>query len=198
VKIAAATWVGTSTLFDGPAPTKCEVACLCALAHARRRVRYELWSYRERRCASSFAQLKAQGWAGHAGECLSNRVTGALYDRVMGDKVALITDRAISSGGTAGSAIGHVGPEAPSRSDRPAGKNGDIITIDREKGTLDVNVLMLRFRDAPRPSGRPSRPTTQVRHHLEIQPRTVGLMRAMVQQTASGVQRRKRHVYADL
>ena len=63
--------------------------------------------------------------------------TAALYGQGMGDKVALITDGRFS-GATRGFCIGHVGPEAYDCGPIGLLKDGDIITIDAEKGTLDV------------------------------------------------------------
>jgi len=63
--------------------------------------------------------------------------TAALYGLGMGDKVALITDGRFS-GATRGFCIGHVGPEAQLGGPIGLLKDGDIITIDAEKGTLSV------------------------------------------------------------
>ncbi len=63
--------------------------------------------------------------------------TAALYGLGMGDKVALITDGRFS-GATRGFCIGHVGPEAFVGGPIGLLKDGDIITIDAEKGTLNV------------------------------------------------------------
>ena len=65
--------------------------------------------------------------------------TAALYGQGMGDKVALITDGRFS-GATRGFCIGHVGPEAAVGGPIGLIENGDIITIDADKGTLDLNV----------------------------------------------------------
>src|SRR5690606_446009 len=63
--------------------------------------------------------------------------TAALYGQGMGDKVALITDGRFS-GGTRGFCIGHVGPEAAVGGPIGLLKDGDMIHIDAEAGTLDV------------------------------------------------------------
>ncbi len=63
--------------------------------------------------------------------------TAALYGRGMGEKVALITDGRFS-GGTRGFCIGHVGPEAAVGGPIGLLKNGDVITIDANKGKMDV------------------------------------------------------------
>jgi dihydroxy-acid dehydratase len=65
--------------------------------------------------------------------------TSALYGQGMGDKVALITDGRFS-GATRGFCIGHVGPEAAVGGPIGLIENGDIITIDADKGTLDLDV----------------------------------------------------------
>ncbi|HVZ04255.1 dihydroxy-acid dehydratase [Hyphomicrobium sp.] len=65
--------------------------------------------------------------------------TAALYGQGAGDKVALITDGRFS-GGTRGLCIGHVGPEAAVGGPIGLLKDGDVIIIDTEAGTLDVDV----------------------------------------------------------
>ena len=65
--------------------------------------------------------------------------TAALYGQGKGDKVALVTDGRFS-GGTRGFCIGHVGPEAADGGPIALVKDGDIITIDAELGTIDIDV----------------------------------------------------------
>ncbi|HYM30567.1 MAG TPA: dihydroxy-acid dehydratase [Candidatus Cybelea sp.] len=65
--------------------------------------------------------------------------TSALYGQGAGEKVALITDGRFS-GGTRGFCIGHVGPEAAAGGPIALLKDGDIIAIDAEKGTIDVEL----------------------------------------------------------
>jgi len=65
--------------------------------------------------------------------------TAALYGQGAGEKVALITDGRFS-GGTRGFAIGHISPEAAVGGPIGLLEEGDIISIDAEKGTLDVEV----------------------------------------------------------
>ena len=65
--------------------------------------------------------------------------TSAIYGQGMGDKVALITDGRFS-GATRGFCIGHVGPEAAIGGIIALVKNGDIITIDANKGILEVDL----------------------------------------------------------
>ena len=65
--------------------------------------------------------------------------TGALSGQGMGDKVALITDGRFS-GGTRGLCVGHVGPEAAVGGPIALVKDGDIISIDTDAGTMDLEV----------------------------------------------------------
>jgi dihydroxy-acid dehydratase len=65
--------------------------------------------------------------------------TAALYGQGMGDKVALITDGRFS-GATRGFCVGHVGPEAAAGGAIGLIRDGDIITLDANKGIISVNV----------------------------------------------------------
>jgi dihydroxy-acid dehydratase len=65
--------------------------------------------------------------------------TAALYGQGMGGKVALITDGRFS-GATRGFCIGHVGPEAAVGGPIGLLRDGDIIAMDADKGTLEVKL----------------------------------------------------------
>jgi dihydroxy-acid dehydratase len=65
--------------------------------------------------------------------------TAAIYGQGMGDKVALITDGRFS-GATRGFCVGHVGPEAAVGGPIALLKDGDIIAIDAQAGTLEVEL----------------------------------------------------------
>jgi dihydroxy-acid dehydratase len=65
--------------------------------------------------------------------------TAALSGQGRGDKVALITDGRFS-GGTRGLCIGHVGPEAQDGGPIALVRDGDIIAIDADAGTIDLEV----------------------------------------------------------
>ena len=65
--------------------------------------------------------------------------TAALYGQGVGDKMALITDGRFS-GATRGFCIGHVGPEAAVGGPIALIRDGDMISIDAETGTLDLEV----------------------------------------------------------
>ena len=64
--------------------------------------------------------------------------TAALYGQGT-ENIALITDGRFS-GATRGLCVGHVGPESADMGPIGLVKDGDIITIDAEKGTLDLEV----------------------------------------------------------
>jgi dihydroxy-acid dehydratase len=65
--------------------------------------------------------------------------TAAIYGQGLGYDVALITDGRFS-GGTRGLSIGHVGPEAFVGGPIALVKEGDIIAIDGDKGTMTLEV----------------------------------------------------------
>jgi dihydroxy-acid dehydratase len=65
--------------------------------------------------------------------------TAAIYGQGMGDKVALVTDGRFS-GATRGFCIGHTGPEAAEGGPSALVRDGDIIAIDAEAGTLNLEV----------------------------------------------------------
>jgi len=65
--------------------------------------------------------------------------TAALYGQGLSDKIALITDGRFS-GATRGLCIGHVGPEAADGGPIGLLQEGDIIVIDAEAGTIDVEL----------------------------------------------------------
>jgi dihydroxy-acid dehydratase len=65
--------------------------------------------------------------------------TAALYGQGMGDKVALITDGRFS-GATRGFCVGHVGPEAAIGGPIALLRDGDIIELDAENGTLNAKL----------------------------------------------------------
>ncbi|MCC6598936.1 MAG: dihydroxy-acid dehydratase [Alphaproteobacteria bacterium] len=83
--------------------------------------------------------LRYEGPKGGPGMKEMLSTTAALYGQGMGGKVALITDGRFS-GGTRGFCIGHVGPEAAVGGPIGLIRDGDIIRIDADKGTLDVNL----------------------------------------------------------
>jgi dihydroxy-acid dehydratase len=65
--------------------------------------------------------------------------TSAIMGMGLGEKVALITDGRFS-GGTRGACIGHVSPEAAAGGPIAALRPGDIVELDLENKTLNVNL----------------------------------------------------------
>ncbi|MCA9676854.1 MAG: dihydroxy-acid dehydratase [Kofleriaceae bacterium] len=81
--------------------------------------------------------IRGEGPVGGPGMREMLGVTAALVGRGLGDDVALITDGRFS-GATHGFMVGHVAPEAATGG--PIGRiaDGDVITIDVEAGTIEV------------------------------------------------------------
>ncbi len=88
--------------------------------------------------------IRYEGPVGGPGMREMLSTTAALYGQGMGDKVALITDGRFS-GATRGFCIGHVGPEAAVGGPIGLIEDGDIITIDATKGTIDVDLSEAEF-----------------------------------------------------
>jgi len=83
--------------------------------------------------------IRYEGAKGGPGMREMLSTTAALYGQGTGGKVALITDGRFS-GGTRGFCIGHVGPEAAVGGPIGLIKDGDIIRIDANEGTMDVKL----------------------------------------------------------
>ncbi len=65
--------------------------------------------------------------------------TSAIIGQGLGDSVGLITDGRFS-GGTYGMVVGHVAPEAAAGGNIALLQNGDVITIDADTGSLNVDL----------------------------------------------------------
>jgi dihydroxy-acid dehydratase len=118
--------------FSGPA--RCfdsEEACFDAVTHRK---------YNE----GEVLVIRYEGPRGGPGMREMLSTTAVLYGQGMGEKMALITDGRFS-GATRGFCIGHVGPEAQVGGPIALLKDGDIVTIDAENGTLDCNVSEAEF-----------------------------------------------------
>jgi len=87
----------------------------------------------------SVVVIRYEGPKGGPGMREMLSTTAALYGLGMGEKVALITDGRFS-GATRGFCIGHVGPEAADCGPIALIEDGDEISIDATKGTIDLNV----------------------------------------------------------
>jgi dihydroxy-acid dehydratase len=83
--------------------------------------------------------IRYEGAKGGPGMREMLATTAAIYGQGRGDKVALVTDGRFS-GATRGLCIGHVGPEAQVGGPIALVKDGDIISIDAEAGTIDLEV----------------------------------------------------------
>jgi len=83
--------------------------------------------------------IRYEGPKGSPGMPEMLSTTAAIYGQGLGEEVALITDGRFS-GGTHGFSIGHVGPEAAVGGPIGLLKDGDIIEINIETGTLNVNL----------------------------------------------------------
>ncbi len=81
--------------------------------------------------------IRYEGPKGGPGMREMLQTTAALYGQGMGEKMALITDGRFS-GATRGFCIGHVGPEAAVGGPIGLLKDGDMISIDAESGTIEV------------------------------------------------------------
>ena len=113
--------------FSGPAQVfECEEDCFAAV---------EARQIRE----GSVIVIRNEGPKGGPGMREMLATTAALYGQGMGEKVALITDGRFS-GATRGFCIGHVGPEAADGGPIALVEDGDIISIDAEAGTIDLDV----------------------------------------------------------
>ena len=111
---------GPARCFDG------EEACFDAVKNKK---------YRE----GDVLVIRYEGPKGGPGMREMLATTAALYGQGMGGKVALITDGRFS-GATRGFCVGHIGPEAAVGGPIGLIHDGDIITLDAENGTLDVNL----------------------------------------------------------
>ena len=94
--------------------------------------------------------------------------TAALYGQGMGGKVALITDGRFS-GATRGFCVGHVGPEAAVGGPIALVRDGDIIELDADKGTINVKLSADEL--AKRKNGlEAARERVRLRLFVEIRP----------------------------
>ena len=113
--------------FTGPAQVfDCEEDCFAAVE--KRQIR-----------EGSVIVIRYEGPKGGPGMREMLSTTAALYGQGMGEKVALITDGRFS-GATRGFCIGHVGPEAADCGPIALVEDGDEISIDAARGTIDLNV----------------------------------------------------------
>jgi dihydroxy-acid dehydratase len=123
VKVAGMTGLkfsGPARVFDG------EEACFEAVKTRK---------YRE----GDVLVIRYEGPRGGPGMREMLATTAALYGQGMGGKVALITDGRFS-GATRGFCVGHVGPEAAVGGPIALLRDGDIVELDAEAGTLNARL----------------------------------------------------------
>ena len=118
--MASLSFSGPARCFDG------EEACFDAVKNR---------AYRE----GDVLVIRYEGPKGGPGMREMLATTAALYGQGMGSKVALITDGRFS-GATRGFCVGHVGPEAAVGGPIALVRDGDIISLDADGGSLDVEL----------------------------------------------------------
>jgi dihydroxy-acid dehydratase len=167
--------------FNGPA--RCfdsEEECFEAVTHKR---------YKE----GEVLVIRYEGPRGGPGMREMLSTTAALYGQGMGDKLALITDGRFS-GATRGFCIGHVGPEAAVGGPIALINDGDIISIDAVKGTINVKLTAAELK-ARRKNWKP-RGTDYTSGALWKYAQTVGSARYGAVTHPGGAKETK--VYADI
>lgn len=141
----------------------------------------------------SVVVIRYEGPKGGPGMREMLSTTAALYGLGMGEKVALITDGRFS-GATRGFCIGHVGPEAAEGGPIALIEEGDEISIDATKGTIDLNVpadVLAARRAAWKPRVNDYQSGALWRYAQNVGPAFKGAV------THPGAQS-ERHVYADI
>lgn len=89
--------------------------------------------------AGDVVVIRYEGPKGGPGMREMLTITSTIMGAGLGKSVALITDGRFS-GGTHGFVVGHITPEAQTGGTIALLQNGDIISIDAEKNTLNVNL----------------------------------------------------------
>jgi len=96
--------------------------------------------------------IRYEGPVGGPGMREMLHVTAAIVGEGLSEEIALVTDGRFS-GATHGFMVGHVCPEAAKRGPLAAVREGETVTIDVERRTIDVDVsddeLAARLRDLP-------------------------------------------------
>ena len=173
---------GLHTLqFTGPARVfDCEEDCFAAV---------EARTIRE----GEVIVIRYEGPKGGPGMREMLSTTAALYGLGMGESVALLTDGRFS-GATRGFCIGHVGPEASDGGPIALVEDGDIIAIDAEAGTIDLQVddaIMAQRRALWQPRVNDYQAGALWRYAQNVGPAWQGAL------TPPGA-KAERHVYADI
>ena len=90
--------------------------------------------------AGDVVVIRYEGPKGGPGMREMLSITAAIMGAGLGKSVALITDGRFS-GGTHGFVVGHITPEAQSGGGLALVRDGDVITIDAENNSLDVDAV---------------------------------------------------------
>ena len=90
--------------------------------------------------------IRYEGPKGGPGMPEMLKPTAAIMGAGLGNDVALITDGRFS-GGTHGFVVGHISPEAQVGGAIAIVKDGDIITIDAEKNTINLELGKTEIQD---------------------------------------------------
>ncbi len=141
----------------------------------------------------SVVVIRNEGPKGGPGMREMLSTTAALYGQGMGEKVALVTDGRFS-GATRGFCIGHVGPEATDCGPIALIRDGDIIAIDAEAGTIDLEVdemTLAERRTSWKPRGNDYNAGALWRYSRNVGPAYQGAV------THPGA-KAETHVYADI
>jgi dihydroxy-acid dehydratase len=89
--------------------------------------------------AGDVVVIRGEGPAGAPGMPELLKVTAAIVGAGLGEDVALVTDGRFS-GATRGLMIGHVSPEAARGGPIAVVRDGDVVAIDVDAGTLELEV----------------------------------------------------------
>jgi dihydroxy-acid dehydratase len=165
---------GPARVFDG------EEACFAAVQRGE---------YRD----GDVLVIRYEGPKGGPGMREMLSTTAALAVQGRGDKVALITDGRFS-GATRGLCIGHIGPEAQEGGPIALVEDGDIIAIDADAGTIELEVHPIELENRKRHLS--PRETAYGSGALWKFARSVGP--AHLGAVTHPGQKGERHVYADL
>jgi dihydroxy-acid dehydratase len=90
--------------------------------------------------------IRYEGPKGGPGMPEMLKPTAAIMGAGLGKDVALITDGRFS-GGTHGFVVGHITPEAQDGGGIAIVKNGDLITIDAEQNTINIEISNKEFNE---------------------------------------------------
>ena len=99
--------------------------------------------------------VRYEGPAGGPGMREMLSVTASVIGAGIGESVVLVTDGRFS-GATRGLMVGHVAPEAARGGPLAVVRDGDVISIDVDEGTLMVEVEDAGAGEAPRRMAAPS------------------------------------------